>query len=123
MMNRNSEARTFHAPHGVTPLKWVSKRSMCQQHECASSTSAPHTGAAPLRRPRGSTEESCMFTSTKAMRLAAMAVVAFFGGLSTPAWATYGGGACHRCAPPAVIESQCSVVALAPQVQTVFQTV
>ncbi len=64
-----------------------------------------------------------MFTSTKAMRLAAAAVVAFFGGLSTPAWATYGGGACHSCAPPAVVESQCNVVALAPQVQTVYQTV
>ena len=64
-----------------------------------------------------------MFTSTKAMRLAAAAAVAFFGGLSTPAWATYGGGACHRCAPPAVVESQCNVVALAPQVQTVYQTV
>ena len=58
-----------------------------------------------------------MFKSTKAMRLIAGAVVAFFGGLSTPAWATYGGGACHRCAPPPVVETQCNVVALAPQVR------
>ncbi len=64
-----------------------------------------------------------MFKYTKRMCLIAGAVVAFFGGFSTPAWATYGGGACHRCAPPAVVESQCNVVALAPQVQTVYQTV
>ena len=64
-----------------------------------------------------------MFTFTKRMYLIAGAIVSFFGGFSEPAWATYGGGACHRCAPPAVVESQCNVVALAPQVQTVYQTV
>ena len=64
-----------------------------------------------------------MFKSTKEMCLIAGAVVAFFGGFSTPAWATYGGGACHRCSPPAVVASQCNAVVLAPQVQTVYQTV
>ena len=43
------------------------------------------------RDARESAEESCMFKSTKGMRLIAGAVVAFFGGFSTPAWATYGG--------------------------------
>src|SRR5262245_3366122 len=75
------------------------------------------------RDARGSAEESCMFTSTRMMRRAAALAVVLFGGMSTPAWATYGGGACHSCAPPAVVESQCNVVALAPQVRTVYQTV
>src|SRR3954462_6823097 len=58
----------------------------------------------------------------KVMRPLAGAVMALLV-LSGPAWATYGGGACHRCAPAPVIATQCNVVALAPQVQTVMQTV
>ena len=43
-------------------------------------------------------------------------------GLSGQAWATYGGGACFSCAP--VVPTQCNVVTLVPQVQTVYaQTV
>src|SRR5215472_18981029 len=64
-----------------------------------------------------------MFKSTRGLRLIAGAIIACFGGFATPAWATYGGGACHRCAPPAVVATQCEVVALAPQVETVYQTV
>jgi len=44
-------------------------------------------------------------------------------GLACPAWATYGGGACHSCAPAPMIQAQCNVVPLVPQVQTVMQTV
>jgi len=44
-------------------------------------------------------------------------------GLASPAWATYGGGACTSCAPAPVVQTQCNVVTLAPQVQTVMQTV
>ena len=38
-----------------------------------------------------------MSESTKVMRPLAGALVALLG-LSGPAWATYGGGACHSCA-------------------------
>jgi hypothetical protein len=63
--------------------------------------------------------------STKVDRLIAQAITAFMllGGYSTPAWATYGGGACHSCTPAPVIATQCEVVSLAPQVETVLQTV
>ena len=45
-------------------------------------------------------------------------------GLGGQARATYGGGACRRCAPAAsVVATQYNVVALAPQVQTVMRTV
>ena len=42
-----------------------------------------------------------MFKSTKVERLIAGAVTALLllGGFSAPAWATYGGGACHSCTP------------------------
>ena len=62
-----------------------------------------------------------MFKSFRAVRLATGAVAAMLAGTATPAWATYGGGACHSCAPSPVVAT--SVVALAPQVQTVYQTV
>ena len=39
----------------------------------------------------------------------------------SPGQATYGGGACHRCGPAPVVQTQ--AVALAPQCQTVQQTV
>ena len=45
-----------------------------------------------------------MFRSRKATPMAAVAAVLVLGGWSSPAWATYGGGLCHRCAPPAVID-------------------
>ena len=66
-----------------------------------------------------------MFQSTKVERLIARAVTAFLllGGFSAPAWATYGGGACHSCTPAPVIATQCEVVSLAPRVETVYQTV
>ena len=44
-------------------------------------------------------------------------------GAAAPSWASYGGGACFRCAPAPVVQTQCNVVALAPQCQTVTQTV
>jgi hypothetical protein len=47
---------------------------------------------------------------------AVLAVLVWAG----PGWATYGGGACHRCAPVAVVQT--TTVALAPQCQTVNQT-
>ena len=66
-----------------------------------------------------------MFKSTKVERPIARAVTALvlLGGLSAPAWATYGGGACHSCTPAPVIATQCDVVSLAPRVETVYQTV
>src|SRR5271165_4002652 len=66
-----------------------------------------------------------MSKAKKFERSFARAVVALFlwGGLAAPAWATYGGGACHSCTPAPVIATQYSVVALAPQVETVYQTV
>src|SRR5437868_13295197 len=67
-------------------------------------------------------EESCMSESRFLMRPLAGAAVVLWG-LSGQAWATYGGGACHRCAPAPVVATACNVVALAPQVQTVMQTV
>ncbi len=63
-----------------------------------------------------------MFKSLRAVRLAVCAA-ALLGGVGTPAWATYGGGACHSCAPAPVVATQLSVVALAPQVETSYQTV
>ena len=47
-----------------------------------------------------------MFKSLKVVRLAAGAAAALLGGFATPAWATYGGGACHRCAPAPVVATQ-----------------
>ena len=41
--------------------------------------------------------------------------------LSAPAWATYGGGACHSCTPAPVIATQFEVACLAPRVETVFR--
>src|SRR5947208_12492069 len=64
-----------------------------------------------------------MFKSRKEMRLIAGAIIAFFGGFATPAWATYGGGACNRCAPAPVVATQLNVVTLAPQVETSYRTV
>ena len=64
-----------------------------------------------------------MFKSLKVVRLAAGAAAALLGGFATPAWATYGGGACNRCAPAPVVATQLNVVSLAPQVETVYQTV
>src|SRR3954453_17877755 len=83
----------------------------------------------PLRQPlrhnrdaRLTVEELCMSESLRSvMRPLAGAVVALLG-LSPPAWATYGGGACHSCAPAPVIQTSCNVVTLAPQCQTVVQT-
>ena len=42
-----------------------------------------------------------MFKSTKVERLIATRGrgVLLLGGCSAPAWATYGGGACHSCTP------------------------
>src|SRR3954451_15031016 len=57
----------------------------------------------------------------KAVRPLASALAALLG-LGAPAWATYGGGACHSCAPAPVIATSCNVVTLAPQCQTVTQT-
>src|SRR4051794_10595605 len=62
-----------------------------------------------------------MSTCLRLMRPAAAVAVAVVG-LAGPAWATYGGGACYRVCPPPVIATQCNVVALAPQCQTVLQT-
>src|SRR4051794_5927130 len=62
-----------------------------------------------------------MSESKNLMRPLAGAVVALCG-LSAPAWGTYGGGACHTCAPAPVIQTTCNVVTLAPQCQTVLQT-
>ena len=59
-----------------------------------------------------------MLKSLKVVRLAAGAAAAILGGLATPAWATYGGGACHRCSPAPVVATQLNVVSLAPQVET-----
>ena len=42
---------------------------------------------------------------------------------SAPAWASYGGGACHSCTPAPVIATQFQVASLAPRVETVYQTV
>ena len=53
----------------------------------------------------------------------AIAALLLLGGFSAPAWATYGGGACHSCTPAPVIATQCDVVSLAPRVETVYQTV
>ncbi len=55
-----------------------------------------------------------MFKSTKVERLIAGAVAALvlLGGFAAPAWATYGGGACHSCTPAPVIATQCNVVSL-----------
>src|ERR1700756_1030283 len=64
-----------------------------------------------------------MFKSTRVIRLFAGTVTTLLGVCSTPAWATYGGGACHRCTPAPVMATQCNVVALTPQVETVYQTV
>ena len=66
-----------------------------------------------------------MFKSTKVERLIAASGhgASCLGRLSAPAWATYGGGACHSCTPAPVIATQCDVVSLAPQVETVYQTV
>ena len=63
-----------------------------------------------------------MSESKNVMRPLAGAAAALLG-LSGQAWATYGGGACHRCAPAPVVATSCNVVALAPQCQTVMQTV
>ena len=58
-------------------------------------------------------------------RTIAIAVVALFvwGGSVAPAWASYGGGACHSCTPAPVIATQFQVACLAPRVETVYQTV
>ncbi len=56
-----------------------------------------------------------MLKSLKVVRLAAGAAAALLGGFASPAWATYGGGACHRCAPAPVVATQCNVVSLAPR--------
>src|SRR4051812_38783487 len=69
-------------------------------------------------------EESLMSESKNLMRPAfVLGVAAVVLGLGSPAWATYGGGACHSCAPAPVVATSCNVVALAPQVQTVMETV
>ena len=62
-----------------------------------------------------------MFKSLRTAGLGVGAAVAMLAWSASPAWATYGGGACHSCAPTPVVAT--SVVALAPQVQTVYQTV
>src|SRR3954464_3093089 len=63
-----------------------------------------------------------MSESMKLMRPIAGAALALWG-VATPAWATYGGGACTTCAPAPVIQTQCNVVSLVPQYQTTMQTV
>src|SRR5512132_4291243 len=78
-----------------------------------------------LARHQGSplnVEETRMSRSTVLMRPIAGAALVLWG-LAGPAWATYGGGACHRCAPAPVIQTTCNVVPLVPQYQTVYQTV
>jgi hypothetical protein len=51
-----------------------------------------------------------------------VAAVVIWGGLTVPAWATYGGGACHSCTPAPVIATQFEVACLTPRVETVYQT-
>src|SRR3954451_10918377 len=75
-----------------------------------------------LRDARLTVEETGMSESMKLMRPIAGAALALWG-LASPAWATYGGGACTTCAPAPVVATQCNVVALQPQYQTVMQTV
>src|SRR5260370_172759 len=66
-----------------------------------------------------------MFTSTKVERVIAGAVTAltFLGGFSSPARATYGGGACHNCTPAPVLATECARASRAPRLETVCQTV
>ena len=66
-----------------------------------------------------------MLKTTKFERTIARAIAALFlyGGLSAPAWATYGGAACHSCTPAPVIATQVQVACLTPRVETVLQTV
>ena len=54
--------------------------------------------------------------------LRSVAAVLVVLGTAGPAWATYCGGACYRSCPAPVVETQCNVVALAPQCQTLMQT-
>src|SRR5271170_530037 len=54
------------------------------------------------------------------VRLLPGALLAILG-WAGPGWATYGGGACHRCAPAPVVQT--TTVVLAPQCQTVNETV
>src|SRR5215217_2166909 len=75
-----------------------------------------------IRDARLTVEETRMSESMKLMRPIAGAALALWG-LASPAWATYGGGACTTCAPAPVVQTQCNVVTLAPQYQTVMQTV
>src|SRR5262245_34115627 len=63
-----------------------------------------------------------MSESTRLMRPFAGAALMLWG-LSGQAWATYGGGACHRCSPAPVVQTTVNVVPLAPLVQTSYQTV
>ncbi len=66
-----------------------------------------------------------MLKAKKVERTIATAFVTLFlwGGLTAPAWASYGGGACHSCTPAPVIATQFEVACLAPRVETVYQTV
>src|SRR5437764_440548 len=50
------------------------------------------------------------------------AAVALWG-LAASAWASSGGGACHRCSLVPVIQTHCNVVALGPQCQPLTETV
>ena len=65
-------------------------------------------------------KENRMAKSLFGARLATGVFLASLG-WAAPSFATYGGGACNTCAPVAVVQT--STVALAPQCQTVNQTV
>src|SRR5262252_4014007 len=62
-----------------------------------------------------------MSTCLRVLRVAALGVVGVLG-LAGQAGATYCGGASYRCAPAPCVQTQCNVVTLAPQCQTVLQT-
>src|SRR5882757_2297801 len=72
------------------------------------------------RDARFAFEELRMSRYMSGVRLLPGALLAVLGWTS-PGWATYGGGACNRCAPAPVVQT--TTVVLAPQCQTVNQTV
>src|SRR5215210_3758545 len=73
------------------------------------------------RDVRSAFEEQRMSKFLMVARAAGAALLVL--GLCGPAWATYGGGASYRCCSAPVVVAQCDVAALAPQCQTVLQTV
>src|SRR6516225_4208862 len=66
-----------------------------------------------------------MLKAKKVTRASAVlfAALVVSGSFCAPAWATYGGAACHSCTPAPVIATQFEVACLAPRVETVYQTV